>query len=140
MLTVIKVVLRVLWFALVAAFLWMIWSWYNRPLICETLESYPGVRSPDGALIAVAFQEACSDGGFQTYIRTRVDVGTDDAAARAPVLTVWETHMLRPAVLLTWTGSATLDIQLVEPRQAELHELRLPGLSVRVTVAAAKPR
>lgn len=140
MLIAINVVLRVLWLVLVAAFLWMIWSWYNRPLICETLESYPSVRSPDGALLAVAFQEACSDGGFQTYVRTAVAVGTDDAAARVPVLTIWETAKLRPAVLLSWIGPKMLDIGLVEPRHAELHPPTITGLSVRVTTEAANPR
>ena len=115
----------------------MIWAWHTRPLECETIRTYPFAASPDGALVATVLDEACVEGTFSTVVRTRVEVGAVAAAGpRAPVLTVWETAMLRPAVLLSWTGPRMLDIGLVEPRSAELYQPTVRGLSVRVTTGA----
>lgn len=133
------------------AMLWLLCSgflWYMRPtgLECEHLETSVALASPDGAFTAQTVKEACVEGLFSTVVRTRVEVVAVDVVSAAAgagggedatVLTVWETHMLRPAVLMAWSGGAELEIRLMERRAALLHR-RLPAaLSLRVVTGGS---
>ncbi len=128
------------------AVLWLLCSgflWYMRPsgLECEHLETSLPLASPDGAFTAQTVKEACVEGLFSTVVRTRVEVLAVDVVSAAAdagggvaatVLTVWETHMLRPAVVMAWSGGAELEIRLMEPRAARLHRTLPAALSLRV--------
>ena len=144
---VIRQSLRIAWtITCLGAVLWMLWSlflWYVRPrqLECELLEISLALTSPDGAFTAQTLTEACVEGLFSTVVRTRVEVVAVDVVSAAAgagggedatVLTVWETHMLRPAVEMAWSGGAELEIRLMEPRAARLHRELPAALSVRV--------
>ncbi len=144
---VIRLSLRIVWAIIcLGAVLWMLWSlflWYVRPsrLECEPLEISLALTSPDGAFAAQTVKEACVESIFSTVVRTRVEVvGVDVVSAAADaggsvaatVLTVWETHMLRPAVVMAWSGGAELEIRLMEPRAARLHRTLPAALSLRV--------
>jgi len=139
--------LRIAWAVIcVGAVLWLLWSlflWYVRPsrLECEILEISLPLASPDGAFTALTVKEACVESIFSTVVRTRVEVVAVDVVSAAAgagggedatVLTVWETHMLRPAVLMAWSGGAELEIRLTEPRAARLHRALPAALSLRV--------
>ncbi len=139
--------LRVAWAIIcVGAVLWLLWSlflWYVRPtrLECEVLEISLPLASPDGAFAAQTVKEACVDGLFSTVVRTRVEVVAADVVSAAAgagggedstVLTVWETHMLRPAFVMAWSDRAELEIRLQEPRTARLHRALPAALSFRV--------
>lgn len=110
-------------------------------LECEVLEISLPLTSPDGAVAAQTVTEACVDGLFSTVVRTRVEVVAADVVSAATgagggedatVLTVWETHMLRPAVVMAWSNGAELEIRLQEPRAARLHRALPAALSLRV--------
>ncbi len=139
--------LRIAWAIIcLGAVLWLLWSlffWYVRPrqLECELLEISLPLASPDGAFTAQTVKEACVEGLFSTVVRTRVEVLAVDVVSAAAdagggvaatVLTVWETHMLRPAVVMAWSGGAELEIRLMEPRAARLHRTLPASLSLRV--------
>ena len=145
--SLIRQFLRIAWAVIcVGAVLWLLWSlflWYVRPsrLECEILEISLPLASPDGAFAAQTVREACVESIFSTVVRTRVEVAPADLVSAAAgagggedatVLTVWETHMLRPAVVMAWSDDAELEIRLQEPRASTLHRSFPATLSLRI--------
>ena len=96
--------------------------------------------APESGWSARVRQEACGDGGFVTIVFSAVEVATAIATGWRDVVRVAETDGAQAVLAVEWVATKTLTVRVHVPRWTQLRPSEVPGLMLRVTTDAAKPR